>query len=371
MSHSSQSSKKKIILTGGAGFVGTTLALAFRRLRPEWDLLAVDNLIRPGSEGNRSRLKAAGIPFRHADLRVRSDIDSLPKADWLIDAAANASVLAGLDGDNGSRQLIEHNLGGTIDLLEYCKRHRAGFLLLSTSRVYSIPELAAIPVDLLDGAFTPDPARRTEWPAGLSEEGVSTAFSTRPPVSLYGTTKLASELLALEYASAFGFPAVINRCGNLAGAGQFGRIDQGIFAYWINAWLHKKSLKYIGFDGRGHQVRDCLHPDDLAELLVAQIDDPEIAKGNAPALQNVSGGRDRAISLRNLSEWCEKHLGLHAVDAVPQTRPFDIPWMVLDASVARARWNWAPKHSLESIFAEIADHARAHPRWIETCLAES
>ena len=363
----SQSPKKKIVITGGAGFVGTTLALAFRRLRPEWELLTVDNLIRPGSEGNRSRLKEAGIPFRHADLRVRSDIDSLPKADWLIDAAANASVLAGLEGDNGSRQLIEHNLGGTIDLLEYCKRHKAGFLLLSTSRVYSIPELAAIPVQVEEGAFAPDPLQLDAWPAGLTKEGVTTHFSTRPPVSLYGTTKLASELLALEYASAFGFPAVINRCGNLAGAGQFGRIDQGIFAYWINAWLQKKTLKYIGFDGQGHQVRDCLHPDDLAALLVLQIENP----GDAPSLQNVSGGKDRSISLRNLSAWCEKHLGAHPVEAVVQTRPFDIPWMVLDAAEARARWNWTPQRSLDSIFSEIADHAKAHPRWIETCLAES
>jgi len=362
----SSPAKKKIVLTGGAGFVGTALALAFRKLRPEWELLCVDNLIRPGSEGNRVRLKAAGIPFRHLDLRVRSDIDSLPKADWLLDAAANASVLAGLDGDNGSRQLVEHNLGGTIDLLEYCKRHKAGFLLLSTSRVYSIPELASIPVRVEDGAFAPDAFQLDAWPHGLSAEGVSTAFSTRPPVSLYGTTKLASELLAMEYASAFGFPCVLNRCGNLAGAGQFGRIDQGIFAYWINAWLQRKPLKYIGFDGQGHQVRDCLHPDDLAALLVKQIEAP----GDAPSLQNVSGGKDRSVSLRNLSAWCEAHLGPHTVESVPQTRPFDIPWMVLDAAEARRRWAWEPQRSLDSVFAEIAEHGKAHPKWIETCLAE-
>src|SRR6266540_7500214 len=84
---------------------------------------------------------------------------------------------------------------------------------------------------------------------GLSSEGVAENFSTSPPLSLYGATKLASEVMALEYGEAFDLPIWINRCGVLAGAGQFGQPDQGIFAFWINSYLRRQPLKYIGFDG--------------------------------------------------------------------------------------------------------------------------
>src|SRR5690606_7073558 len=141
-----------------------------------------------------------------------------------------------------SRQLVEHNLGGTINLLEYCKARKAQFILLSTSRVYAIGPLATLAVTVRDGAFVPDESR--PLPPGLSPAGLGETFSTGAPISLYGATKLASEAMALEYGETFGFPVFINRCGVLAGAGQFGRPDQGIFAYWVNSWLRKRPLKY-------------------------------------------------------------------------------------------------------------------------------
>jgi CDP-paratose 2-epimerase len=175
-----------------------------------------------------------GIKFLHGDIRLASDFETMPRVDWVIDAAANPSVLAGVDGLTSSRQLVEHNLQGTVNILEYCRRSGAGFVLLSTSRVYSIASLAEIAVEPVDEAFRLKPDQ--QLPYGLSETGVSESFSTTPPLSLYGSTKLASEILALEYGETYGFPVWINRCGVLAGAGQFGRSDQGIFAYWINAW---------------------------------------------------------------------------------------------------------------------------------------
>ena len=232
----------------------------------------------------------------------------------MIDGAANPSVLAGVDGRTSSRQLIEHNLTGTINMLEYCKRVRAGFILLSTSRVYSIPPLSALPVEVVGRAYRPRFDGLSL--AGLSPEGLSEDFSTAPPSSLYGTTKFASENLALEYADAFDFPVWVNRCGVLAGAGQFGRADQGIFAFWINSYLQKRPLRYIGFDGKGHQVRDCLHPRDLAEILRKQMSG---AKSGAHRLQNLSGGiesgamRPRGRSI--FPGWCwtrrgRKRLGI-------------------------------------------------------------
>ena len=182
---------------------------------------------------NRAGLTELGVRVVHGDIRNASDLEALGPFDWVIDCAANPSVLAGVDGQSSSRQLIDHNLGGTINLLEACKRWQSGFLLLSTSRVYSIPLLADLKVEVHDGAFRPCLADAESWPVGLSDRGISEAFSTAPPVSLYGATKLSSEALALEYGLSFDFPVWINRCGLLAGAGQFGKPDQGIFAFLV------------------------------------------------------------------------------------------------------------------------------------------
>src|SRR5947207_1525284 len=219
----------KILITGICGFVGQTLAHTLLEHVSGLEIIGLDNLIRPGSEQNRRKLDRLGVKFLHADVRNQSDIDGLPVADWVIDAAANASVLAGLEGSVATRQLVEHNLGGTINLLEYCRRNRAGFILLSTSRVYSIAQMAALEVTSSDHAFKPKPDQR--WPEGSSVSGFAENFCTKPPLSLYGSTKLSSEILAQEYGAAFGLPVWINRCGVMAGRGQFGRPDQGIFAY--------------------------------------------------------------------------------------------------------------------------------------------
>lgn len=351
----------RILITGVCGFVGSTLAHALAQAGTRHELVGLDNFIRPGSEHNRSALKQRGVRLFHGDLRQASDLETLPAVDWVIDAAANPSVLAGVDGRTSSRQLVEHNLIGTVNLLEYCKAHRAGFTLLSTSRVYSIAPLAALPTRVHEGAFVPDD--RQPLPPGVTAAGVAETFSTQPPVSLYGATKLASEALALEYGETFGLPVFINRCGVLAGAGQFGRADQGIFAYWINSWMRQRPLRYIGFDGAGHQVRDCLHPRDLVPALEKQFSAPTIDA--ADRIANFAGGASAAISLRQLSAWCAEHLGAHQVGVDAKPRPFDIPWMVLDPAKAHRIWQWQPVTPLSAILEEIAAHARAHPDWLE------
>ncbi|PTX97719.1 NAD-dependent epimerase/dehydratase family protein [Opitutus sp. ER46] len=351
----------RILITGVCGFVGSTLARAFVESGRGHQLVGLDNFIRPGSEANREELKRLGVRLLHADLRAASDLESTPPVDWVIDAAANPSVLAGVDGRTSSRQLVEHNLVGTVNMLEFCKAHRAGFVLLSTSRVYAIAPLANLPIEAQGGAFRPRPG--AALPPGVSAEGVSEGFSTQAPISLYGATKLASEALALEYGETFGLPVFINRCGVLAGAGQFGRPDQGIFAYWINSWLQRRPLRYIGFGGTGHQVRDCLHPRDLLPVLDQQLAAPKLAA--ADRIANFSGGIASATSLRQLSDWCAAHLGPHTVGADATPRVFDIPWMVLDSAKARQLWKWQPATPTAAILDEIAAHARQHPGWLD------
>jgi CDP-paratose 2-epimerase len=349
----------RILISGICGFVGRTVAEAL--LASGHTVAGFDNFIRPGSEGNRNDLKKLGAKLLHADLRAASDIDALPDADFVIDAAANPSVLAGVDGQTSSRQLVEHNLCGTINLLEYCKARRAGFILLSTSRVYAIAPLAGLPVAVRSGAFVPDPARTL--PPGLTASGLDETFSTAAPLSLYGATKLASEAMALEYGETFGFPVFINRCGVLAGAGQFGRADQGIFAYWINSWLQRRPLRYLGFGGQGHQVRDCLHPRDLVPVLVRQLAAPKLPA--ADRLANFSGGAASAMSLRQLSDWCAGRFGPHTVVADGSPRPFDIPWIVLDHAKATRLWDWRPATPVADVLEEIAEHAEQHPGWLD------
>jgi len=350
----------KLLITGICGFVGSTVARSLKASLEGVEIVGIDNLIRPGSELNRRSLASLGVKFLHADLRSASDVDSLPKVDWVIDAAANASVLAGVDGKTSSRQILEHNLLGTINLLEYCKRWSAGFLLLSTSRVYAIEPLASLPIEVADRAYRLKTG--VPVPAGVSASGLSEEFSTAAPISIYGATKLCSEQLALEYALSFGFPVWVNRCGVLAGAGQFGRADQGIFTYWIHAYKHRRPLKYIGFTGDGFQVRDCLHPKDLAVLVADQLRQPD---KKVRRVQNVSGGVAQSMSLAQLSDWCAKRFGVHEVLSVAENRPFDIPWMVLDSALATEQWGWKPAVTLDETLEEIAVHAESNPGWLE------
>jgi CDP-paratose 2-epimerase len=247
-----------------------------------------------------------------------------------------------------------------MNVLEYCKTHRAGLILLSTSRVYSIKPLAELTVDVRDKAFHPG---GDYHPPGFSAKGVMENFSTTPPLSLYGSSKLASEVLALEYGETFQFPVWINRCGVLAGAGQFGKPDQGIFSFWINAHLRRRPLKYIGFGGSGHQVRDALHPHDVAAMILKQM--KVTGSETKHRIQNVSGGARNSMSLAQLNGWCDARFGAHPVQSDLTPRPFDIPWMVLDSSLAEKQWNWHPTISLPQILTEIAGHAEKNPNWLE------
>jgi CDP-paratose 2-epimerase len=348
----------KILVTGGCGFVGSAICRGLVRHGGAVEVTALDNLRRTGAETNREPLESLGVRILHGDVRLQSDVDAVGQFDWVIDAAAEPSVLAGTAaGAAGgsattSRQLLEHNLLGTVHLLEAAARWSAGVVILSTSRVYSIPALAGLP--LVETETDRGPALALvsggDPHPGVGPGGVTEAFSTRPPVSLYGATKLASEVLALEYGHRHGTPCIIDRCGVMAGAGQFGRADQGIFSWWIRQWMARKPLAYIGFGGRGLQVRDCLHPDDLVTLLLKQLHSPP----TAPEVFNVSGGAESATSLAQLSRWCRDALGGHDVTAADVTRPYDLAWVVLDHSAVTARYGWRPARRPAEIFAEIA-----------------
>ncbi len=356
--HYNHNSILKILVTGAAGFAGSNICRSILEHLRDVEILGFDNLSRSGSEMNVKLVEELGLRLIRGDIRVQSDLYPIPKVDWVIDCAANPSVLAGLDGQVSSRQVMEHNLLGTINLLEYCKKHGTGLILLSTSRVYSAQELAQLPVQAQRDAFE---LEEDQLSKGISSEGISENFPTTSPNSLYGASKLASETLILEYGACFDFPVWINRCGVLAGAGQFGKPDQGIFSYWVHSCREKKPLKYLGFNGSGFQVRDALHPQDLGTLIMDQMHAPDKP---VPKIINLGGGHANSISLRRLSDWCEKRFGRTDVVSSKEDRPLDAPWIVMDSTLAKQSWGWAPTTPLEEILDGIAVHAEEHPDWL-------
>lgn len=353
----------KVLITGICGFAGNAIARSLLRYREGLIIHGIDNLSRKGSESNLEPLRQLGCQIRVADLRTPGILSDFPQVDWLIDAAAEPSVLAGT-GSSSSEDLLHTNLGTTIPMLEFCKKFRIPFTLLSTSRVYGIQALQGIRLESKGTAFHPALGQTPDFSSGIPED-----FPQNPPLSLYGVSKRCSELLALEYCGAFDFPVWINRCGVLAGPRQFGKADQGIFSFWIHRWARKLPLKYIGFGAKGLQVRDCLNPEDLVPLLLQQFDCTDhTAK---PQIINLSGGIHSATSLQELSHWCSDRFGPHNVNASDENRPFDAAWIVLNSDRALREWNWMPSTPKEQLFDSIAQHAEANPKWLELCGASN
>ena len=337
----------RLMITGGAGFVGSSLAAAFRRDHPQWNVVAFDNLKRRGSELCVERLRAFGVDFHHGDVRSTEDLEAVGPVDLLIECSAEPSAHAGYG--ESPHYLVATNLGGTVNCLEYLRRHGGDLLFLSTSRVYPIGALRDLPFERRGDRFDLSaPARGDGWTA---EAGISEAFPLAGSRSLYGATKLASELLIEEYRSMYGLRAVVNRCGVLAGPWQMGKVDQGFVVLWMARHVYGGSLAYMGFGGTGLQVRDVLHVDDLYDLLVQQLHNLDRHSG---AIYNVSGGRGASVSLCELTECCRRLTRQRLkIGRIENTRPADIPYYVGDSRAVAAATGWRPRRALSDTLQQI------------------
>ena len=262
----------KVLVTGGAGFIGANLAIGLAAGHPDWQVTALDNLQRRGSELNLPRLRAGGVRFVHGDIRTADDLLAVGQVDAVVECSAEPSVLAGVDG-SGLDRIVGTNLFGAYACLELCRRHEAQLVFLSTSRVYPVDRLRTLPLTEGPTRFQLDDDRAVPGATGL---GISEDLSLDGHRTLYGATKLAAELLIQEYVATFGLRAVVNRCGVVAGPWQMGKVDQGVVAYWMLAHVFRRQLAYIGFGGSGKQVRDLLHVDDLLGLVDLQLSDPGV-----------------------------------------------------------------------------------------------
>ncbi len=352
----------RILVTGGAGFIGAKLALALKSARPEVHVLALYNLKRRGSELAIARLKAGGVEFLHGDIRNPEDLESLQDVDVLLECSAEPSVQAGYDGD--PRYLVHTNLQGTLNCLEFARARDAGVIFLSTSRVYPITALRDLPLES-DGERFRIPADRAG--PGWSAAGIAQDFPMSGHRTLYGATKLCSEHLVEEYHAMYGLRAVVNRCGVIAGPWQMGKVDQGFAVLWAARHLYGGELAYRGFGGVGLQVRDILHVDDLFELIALQLADLE---AHAGALYTVGGGPECSVSLLEATRLCEALAGRKLdIGCVSETHPSDIPYYVTDNRDVTARTGWRPKRSVEDTFGDIFRWLDAHRSELEPLLS--
>jgi CDP-paratose 2-epimerase len=353
---------RHILITGGAGFAGSSLAVLFKQYFGGIRVTALDNLMRRGSELNLPALRDHGVTFVHGDVRCRDDFRQAGPFDLLIDCAAEPSVHAGNAGS--PRTVIDINLNGTINCLETAREHQAAVLFLSTSRVYPIAPLRNLKYTETGTRFELDDNQTLR---GVSGNGIAEDFPLDGARSFYGATKLSAELFLQEYVCTYGMRGLINRCGILTGPRQMGRVDQGVITLWLARHIYKKPLRYTGFGGSGKQVRDLLHIADLFTLIRSQIMQPACWDGSA---YNVGGGRRISISLLELTGLCRERTGATVpVTPEPETAPVDIPVYLTNSARAQQQFHWTPEWGVEKTLDDIACWIEANKEMLEPVLA--
>ena len=336
----------KILVTGGAGFVGSSLAISLAGAHPDSEVIALDNLYRRGSELNLDRLAEAGVEFVKGDVRNPGDLAPFRDIDALIECSAEPSVMSGTDGDTS--YIYETNLTGAYNCLELARQSGCQFIFLSTSRVYPMNGLRKADLIEAETRFELAPEQST---AGWTASGVSEEMPLAGARTFYGTTKLSAEFLCAEFSAQFGVPTVINRCGVVAGPWQMGKVDQGVFTHWMLAHEYEKPLSYIGYGGTGKQVRDMLHVDDLVELIEIQLAEPDHWAGHT---FNVGGGREVSLSLQETSKICARLTGHELpIGSIPEDRDGDVPLYLSDCSKLFAHTDWRPKRDAECVLRDI------------------
>lgn len=338
----------KILITGGAGFIGSSISLTLKEKYPKYTIIVLDNLKRRGSELNLPDFNKVGIKFIHGDIRNNEDIDSVGFFDILIEASAEPSVMAGLNTD--PKYIINNNLYGSINCFNACLKHNAKLIFLSTSRVY--------PINRIEKAnFIEEETRfsfsEEQLEKGISKLGISEELNLFGARSFYGTTKLSSELFIQEYSAFYGMESAITRFGVVSGPRQMGKTDQGVVTLWMAKHYWKQPLKYIGYGGLGKQVRDILHIDDLIRLIDLQIHNTKIFTGK---IYNAGGGIKSSASLLEMTSICEKITG-NIIDIKPELtrRSADLRIYISDNSKIENEIGWKPQKHSQDIFQDIFD----------------
>jgi CDP-paratose 2-epimerase len=347
----------RILITGGCGFIGARLALHFTEQGHR--VVAMDNLVRRGSEGNIGRLQKRGVEYVHGDVRNAEDFANLPAGiEFICDASAHPSVVTGYANPSYD---VSNNALGVIRVLDYARQHRCPLIFWSSNRVYNADRLNALP--------RRETATRLEWDAEawrkLSAEerprgfdpvhGISEEFSVDGGQrSIYGTSKLMADVACQEYAQAYDMPVVVNRFAVISGGGQFGKAEQGWLAWWAVAHWFGLPLKYIGWKGK--QVRDILFIEDVCRL--ADLEMKQISRFRGEVF-NAGGGAANSLSLIEATRELEKRIG-RPTSIVEEDAPrkADLAVYFTDNRKVERILGWRPQTGLDRGLKEILEWIR-------------
>jgi CDP-paratose 2-epimerase len=350
----------RIVITGGCGFVGFSLARYLREIGHQ--ITVFDNLVRRGSEINVPALLKMGTSFVHGDIRNTEDLAQLSsKADCLIECSAQPSVVSGYVNPVYD---FTTNVTGVIHCLELCRARAMGMVFLSSSRVYPASKINAIPV--IEKPTRWDWGPGVPWgslPHGFDPvRGISAQFTLDGPTkTIYGASKAAADLFCQEYADAFDLPVIVNRCGVISGEGQFGVMNQGWLAFWAISCFLERPIQYLGFKGK--QVRDILFAQDLCTLVAMQLDKLELYSGR---VWNVGGGRDNSLSLVEATALLEQIMAKKMlVSHSSEVRKSDMIIYITDNSEVSRDVGWAPSVSIEEGAGTLARWVRDNHEALE------
>ena len=332
--------RRPILVTGGAGFIGSNLA--DRLARDGHDVLIYDALARPGVETNLAWLKSRHpqrISAVIGDIREESEVaDAASKATAVFHFAAQVAVTTSLVDP---RPDFDINVRGTLHLLEVLRRRNEPVPLLfaSTNKVYG--DLGDITLEPTNDTYVPrQPSIRTH---GIGEDR-SLDFHTP-----YGCSKGAADQYVLDYARSFGVPTAVMRMSCIYGPRQLGTEDQG----WVAHFLIRALLgEPISIYGDGRQVRDILHVDNAVEAYLAAWRRIEAVQGRA---FNLGGGPGNAVSLRQLLTFIEGLLGRPIDLSFSEWRAGDQRYYVSDTRRAARDLGLKPAIPWRSGVAALAD----------------
>ena len=317
----------KILITGGCGFVGSNLAIYFKDNHIGTQINSLDNLSRKGTLLNLDRLKKKKIKNFKINISDNKAVENLPRYDLIIDCCAEASVET---SKKNIDVVFNTNLLGTYNILKKCKKDKSNLIFLSSSRVYSIQKLRSLKKNNIL---------------------INEKFDTSGPKSIYGFCKYSSEHLIKEFSFMYKIKYIINRFGVISGPWQFGKQDQGFVSRWVWKHMNKKKFYYIGFGGKGSQIRDVIHISDVCKLVGLQI--KKINNIHNFTI-NVGGGKKNAISLKNLTKICQKiTFNKIKIFSKKNTSVYDIPYYVTDNSKVQKIYKWKPEKNILHIVQDV------------------
>ena len=335
---------RRVLVTGGCGFIGCNLADALAA-RGDY-VLIIDNLARAGAEENAEWLKS-----RHGE-RIAIDIADARDEDAIIGGVSQASAVLHLAAQvavttslERPREDFQINANGTLNVLEAVRLHnpRAPVIFASTNKVYGKV--------LEDDAVTPSGDRYVptdeRFARGIAEDAPLDLYSP------YGCSKGAADQYVRDYARVFGLRTVVLRMSCIYGPRQFGNEDQGWIAHFLlQAIRHNPITIY----GDGYQVRDALYVDDAVAAWLAALDRINRVSGR---IFNLGGGPANAISLRELLNLIAELRGEPPSLRFDAWRPGDQPWYISDIAAISRELDWSPR-------TPVRAGLRALERWLDS-----